>query len=81
MLTLSDGVKYDNCTIYGIGNLRTIVTPEHSFVVVAEHDCNGLLLIKKNAKDKMVYLYDYEGDSYECLGDSFQLALKRLITG
>jgi len=78
MLSLTDGFTTKDIMIYGIGNIQTAVTDDYNYIILAERESFGMLLLRKNDLDMSVYYYNFESDEIVCVGNSFAAAIKHL---
>jgi hypothetical protein len=80
LIAQTEGMRIESWLIHGLSKMRDVVMPEENYLVLAENDELGLLAVKKESVDRLVYLFKYEegGIVYE-LGRSLHSAIEQQL--
>lgn len=78
LVTQTEGLAFDECVVYGLSEVRSVVLPAQNYYILAELADRGTLAVKEGQSDGKIYFVDYEGQEEE-MGTSFRAAVERLL--
>lgn len=79
LISQTEGLRINNCTIYGISEIRTLVWPEANFYILAEIDDVGTIAVKQEDKQGTIYFIHHEDQIVKDAGSSFRLAVQKAL--
>lgn len=79
LVAQAEGAKLAACVVYGLAQIRKVVSPEANYYVMAEIEGIGILAVKEGDRHAEIYLLRYEENDVRSVGTSLQEALDDLF--
>ena len=79
IISQTEGLKIDGCLIYGLSEMRDIVTPETNYYILADIEGRGVLAVKRESADDNIYFLSYEDGQAINVGRSFRRAIEQIL--
>jgi hypothetical protein len=75
LIMRTEGIKFANCAINGISEVRKITLLEGDYYVLAEGEEIDILAIKAGSEDRKIYQFDLEDNEQKSVGCFFDSAI------
>jgi hypothetical protein len=77
----TDGVKINNCTIFGLLEIRSVIMDESGFYVLAEFEGHGAICVTQDRMaNSQLLFFDYESGNSSNMGESFKNAIESKLS-
>lgn len=79
LLSLTNGCKVGNLSVYGVETINSIVMEDTAILAFAEVEGNGVFAVEQNRRNKNILFYDYIDHESESLGPHLATAFSNKI--